>query len=376
MSGEAKAEVQSADYALTGTATTRMTAPELPYRPRDPAGYRPRIALVGAGGITAAHLGPYRAAGYDVVAICDPEIGRAEARRDEFFPEAKVSTGIDDILADETIAVLDIATHPAQRVALIERAIDAGKHILSQKPFVLDLDTGLRLADRADAKGVRLAVNQNGRWAPHLAWMREAVAAGLVGRLDSAHVAIHWDHTWTRGTPFEDIDDLIFYDFAIHWFDFLVSVAGDRVKRVYATTARSRDQGVRPPLFAQALVELEDGQASLVFDGGTRHGPLDTTYIAGSAGSLSSTGPNLGEQSVRLVTAEGEAFPELVGTWFVDGFHGTMAELLCAIEEGREPVNGARANLTSLALCFAAIQSARTGAPVDVGSVRRLPEPT
>lgn len=372
MSEDARKEVNSADYALTATAAQRIDAPDLPYPPRDPKSYRPRIALVGAGGITAAHLTPYKQAGYDVVAICDIDRARAEARSAEFFPDAMVTTDVADVLDDESIEVLDIATHPGHRVDLIERALNAGRHVLSQKPFVLDLDTGERLAKLADDKGVKLAINQNGRWAPHLAYMREAVKAGLIGDLASAHVSIHWDHTWTRGTPFEDIDDLIFYDFAIHWFDFVTSVASKRIKRVYATRAHSVDQGVRPPLFAQALVELEDGQASLVFDGAARFGPVDTTYIAGSEGTLSSTGPNLGEQRVKLVTAEGEGEPALEGTWFNDGFHGAMGELLCAIEEDRMPINNAHENLTSLALCFAAIESAHTGQPVDVGSVRQL----
>jgi predicted dehydrogenase len=49
-----------------------------------------------------------------------------------------------------------------------------------------------------------------------------------------------------------------------------------------------------------------------------------------------------------------------------------MGELLCAVEEGREPLNGARENLRSLALAFAAIESARTGREVEVGAARRL----
>jgi len=49
-----------------------------------------------------------------------------------------------------------------------------------------------------------------------------------------------------------------------------------------------------------------------------------------------------------------------------------MGELLCAIEEGREPLNGARGNLTSLALTFAAIASAHRGVAVAAGSVRSL----
>ncbi|NJM48941.1 MAG: hypothetical protein HC860_24560 [Alkalinema sp. RU_4_3] len=49
-----------------------------------------------------------------------------------------------------------------------------------------------------------------------------------------------------------------------------------------------------------------------------------------------------------------------------------MTELLCAIEEHREPLNNATNNLRSLALCFAAIQSSRDGKAYAPGEVRRL----
>jgi hypothetical protein len=50
-----------------------------------------------------------------------------------------------------------------------------------------------------------------------------------------------------------------------------------------------------------------------------------------------------------------------------------MAELLCAIEEGRAPTTNARDNLDSLALCFAAIASAESGRSVAPGEVTVLP---
>ncbi|MFA6241395.1 MAG: hypothetical protein WC655_10720, partial [Candidatus Hydrogenedentales bacterium] len=61
------------------------------------------------------------------------------------------------------------------------------------------------------------------------------------------------------------------------------------------------------------------------------------------------------------------------GDWFANGFHGAMAELLCAIEEKREPYNSARHNLRSLALCFAAVASAENHQPVVQGTILRLP---
>ena len=50
-----------------------------------------------------------------------------------------------------------------------------------------------------------------------------------------------------------------------------------------------------------------------------------------------------------------------------------MTELICAIEEGREPENGASENLHSLSLCFAEIEASRSGEKVAVGSVRAVP---
>ena len=360
-------------YALKAAAAAEVAAPDLPYRPPMPQAYRPRIALVGAGGIAAAHLGAYRAAGFDVAVICNRTLARAEARRDEFFPAAEATDDIAGTLTRDDIAVVDITPHPVERLPLIEAALQAGKHVLSQKPFVVDLDAGRRLCDLADAQGVRLAVNQNGRWAPHLAWMREAVRAGLVGRVQALDIAIHWDHGWIAGTAFDGIDDLILYDFAVHWFDFLASL-DLRPASVYAARARAAGQTVASPLVAQAIVAFDGGQAALAFDGAARFGASDRTVIGGSAGTLVSEGPDLGNQAVSLATAAGVARPGLEGTWFREGFIGTMGELLTAIEEGREPLNGGRGNLDALALVFAAIASAARGVPVAPGEVRSLAE--
>jgi predicted dehydrogenase len=99
------------------------------------------------------------------------------------------------------------------------------------------------------------------------------------------------------------------------------------------------------------------------------HGQEDRTVVCGTQGTLRSTGPNLSEQSVTLHTAAGRATAKLDGTWFTNGFQGAMGELLCAIEDNREPSHGARDNLASLALCFAALASADSGLPQVPGTV-------
>ena len=362
-----------------------VPAPHLPYQPRDPRSYRPGIGLIGCGAITVEHLAAYRTAGYRVLGLCDLDRGAAEKRRGEFFPNAKVYTDHRDLLANDDIEVVDITPHPHQRPPLVEDAIRARRHVLSQKPFVTDLDVGERLVELAEEHEVRLAVNQNGRWAPHFCYLRLAVAEGLIGDVTGVHFQVHWDHTWVKGTEFENVRHLILFDFAIHWFDMLGCLMagpgqgtdGETVARpqsVFASIARTPNQPVRPALLGQAMVQYEHAQASLVFGGHTPQGEIDSTFVTGTTGTLMSTGTELNTQCVTLHTAAGVASPRLEGRWFPDGFHGTMGELLCAIEEDREPSHSARNNLQTVSLCLAAMASADQGRPVVPGTVRQMPE--
>lgn len=367
-----KDAADSDTYALKSDALPDMAAPDVPYRPPMPRTYRPRIGMIGTGGISGTHLQAYRTAGWEVAAFWNRSREKAEAKAAEFYGGARIEDGWQSLLEADDIDIVDITLPTEIRAPVIEAALKSGKHVLSQKPFVTDLDTGERLVDLADERGLQLAVNQNGRWSPHMAWMRNACALGLIGEILSVHGAIHWNHGWTAGTPFDRIEDLILYDFGIHWFDFLSSLVGDRAESVFAGAAHARGQANEVPLMAQAQVRLEGGQASLIFDGGIPHGPRDTTYIGGRIGSLVSTGADLGRQTVTLTTEQGAARPVLEGTWFNDGFRGAMGDLLCAIEDGGEPSVSARRNLHSLALVFAAIQSRKTGREIRVGAVRSL----
>ncbi|MFO1451850.1 MAG: Gfo/Idh/MocA family oxidoreductase [Opitutaceae bacterium] len=355
----------SSNYELKSEGTRRVAAPELDYRPPVPRGRRPRMGLIGCGGITEHHLKAARSLGVEVVAFADLNRQAAEKRRGEFYPGAEVYTDYRRLLDRTDLDVVDIATHPAVRVPIIEDALRAGKHVLSQKPFVLHLADGVRLADLADSVGRRLAVNQNGRWAPYFSYLLQAVRTGLLGPLHSLDLTLNWDHTWCRGTPFEQIHHLVLYDFGIHWFDIVASAfAGRSVRRVFAEVAPAPGQEMKPPMLAHATVGFGDGLATLSFSAHSRHGPREQITAVGSAGTLQGSGPICGLDRLQLHTAAGESEAVLEGSWFPDGFRGTLGELLCAIEEDREPRHSARNNLPSLALCFAALKSADTGLPV------------
>lgn len=365
------------NYELKSAAAKRIDAPSLPYRPRRPVRYRPKLGLIGCGGIANHHLAAARAMGVEVVALADHRRENAARRRDEFFPSADIHTDHRQVLARDDIEVVDIATHPEKRAALIAEALRAGKHVLSQKPFALSLDEARRLADLADACGRRLAVNQNGRWAPCFSYLREAVRSGLLGEIHTLDLAVQWDHTWCRDTPFENVPHLVLADFGIHWFDIAACVfAGRPAEQVFAQVARAPGQTMRPPMLAHAGIRFEHGLATLSFSAHTAAGPLESMTAVGAKGTLRGSGPVCGIRELSLHTAAGVASVPLEGAWFPDGFAGALGELLCAIEEDREPVHSARNNLATLALGFAALRSADQGLPVQPECIQSTRHPS
>jgi len=352
-----------------------IPVPDLPFLPKNPQNYRPGIGLIGCGNITEHHLRAYDAAGYRVLALCDLDRDRAEEHQRLYYPQARVGTDHREVLADPDVEVVDIATPPGGRASLIEEALETNKHVLSQKPFADDLDVAERLVAHAEQAGRKLAVNQNGRWSPHWSFAREAIAAGLLGEVLAADFAVYWNHEWVVGTPFDDVEHLLLYDFGIHWFDIACSFFHPRRATEVVTRLRQvPGQQSKQALAARCVVDFEGGgQASFAFHGAGKAHALDSTVVTGTRASVHSIGPDLQRQALYLQTEQGRARPRWQEAWFPDGFHGTMAELLCAIEEDREPRNSARQNLHSLELCFAACASSLDGRPRVPGEVRQLP---
>lgn len=354
-----KSKISQDTYALKSSSSKVIKAPDFNYKPPITKSYNPYIAIVGTGGITSTHLAAYKKAKYKIEILFNRTLSKAKKLRDIYFPKAKITNNFNDILNNKKIEILDITLHPEEREEFIKKGILAGKHILSQKPFVNNLKVGKKLVKLAKKNNVKIAINQNGRWAPHFAYIREAVKNNLIGDVISCHTSIQWNHSWIKNTEFENNYDLILYDFGIHWFDFLTSILGNRIINVFASQNKAITQTVKPPLLSQCLVQLNQGQASLIFDGFTNFGTQDRTIITGTKGTIISVGPDLGKQKIEIYTRKGKSSPKLQGSWFNDGFHGTMGELLSSIEEKRNPLNNAEDNLLSLKLTFAALESSK-----------------
>ncbi|MFT7677310.1 MAG: putative dehydrogenase [Planctomycetota bacterium] len=341
-----------------------IPAPDLVWRPPTPDPPA-RVGLLGCGSIAETHLRSYQDAGVQVVALCSRDQNKARHYAERFCPQAEIAADPEQLFARSDLDAVDLTPHAAVRLPLIEQALAAGQHVLSQKPLATDLASARLLVACAERHGRLLAVNQNGRWAPHFAWMRQAVLAGHVGQVTAIRQEVRWDHNWIFGLAFDQDPHVVLEDFGIHWFDFVASLLPGRTpKRIRASEAHSPGQTARPPLSATAQLDFEGVQVSLVFEGNTREKQTESTLIIGTKGRLESRGAPLDGQELILTTAAGRARAPLSGRWFPDAFAHSLHELVRAVRDpsaSARPLHDARENLRSLEWCFAAVEAAEGG---------------
>ncbi|NIB38230.1 Gfo/Idh/MocA family oxidoreductase [Pseudomaricurvus alkylphenolicus] len=338
---------------------------------RMPASDQHCIALVGCGAIGRIQLYSYRQAGWNVALICDKDEAAACNARDEHFPNADITTDFQEVLKRDDITVVDLALHLDIRPEFVRQALLAGKHVLSQKPFVEKLSEGVELAQVAESQGVTLAVNQNGRWAPHFRALRTVIEGGHIGEVASADFSAYWAHDELVANHVLGKDpNLVLYDFAIHWFDLIAGLFPEHdAKSVYAITGKREGQLVEVPTMASVIIDYGSLQVTVNMRASARQEDSGYFHVNGSRGKVEIAGHSLGGDSLQVVTESGSTVIEVERDWFPHALIGSMADFLCAIENGEQPTAHPRSSLAGLSLCFAAMESAATGKPVDPAGV-------
>jgi predicted dehydrogenase len=336
------------------------------------------VAILGAGTIAqSAHLPAYEAYGVGVVGVWSRSPETTAGVRQRFPFVGRVYGSAEELLSDPEVRFVDLATGPEGRLAWIEAVVAAGKHVLAQKPLTLSADDLAALPAvlaRADAAGVRVAVNHNGRWAPPWRAATLLLRQGAIGRVVGVTHLHDKPLPPLAGTPFDQVPHMLLTDYLLHWAD---------ITRTWLL-----DGGAGPVVQVQAVDSRVPGQPddarnpwSATLSMGTRSGATATLRITGSNVASEpgcpfwvhgTTGTLRGSvllDSDRLEIDDGTTRTDvpLTGAWFVDGFAAAMGELMCAVAEDRQPENSAADAAESVRLVLAARESAEgRGTPVRV----------
>jgi predicted dehydrogenase len=145
-------------------------------------GHLIRVGVLGAGAwARGAHLPGYRRdSRCRVVAIADTDIERArDAAREFDIPDAVADAR--ELFRRDDIDAIDVCTPSHTHFELAWGALEAGKHVLCEKPVAYDFRDTRRARDLARTKGLKTKVGLTFRYSPAMRYMRELIADGFIG---------------------------------------------------------------------------------------------------------------------------------------------------------------------------------------------------
>jgi predicted dehydrogenase len=312
----------------------------------------------------------------ELVACVDMDpAARTRAQKKLELPSERCFGSLSEALAAVECDAVLVTTFLPGHVPVALEALAAGKHVLLEKPFAPTLADARRVVDAAAAQGNILMISQNYRFYPAARTVAALVREGTLGAVGAVNIDFR---RFANSAPPEGhrhyaLRQPLLLDMAIHHFDLMRMLLGQEPQQVTC-------HAWNPPW--SKFAEPAAAVATIQFDGGT---------LVSYRGSWVSPGPKtLWDGEWRLECERGEIFwtgradqgakgdrvtvrllgkparrvelPELPA---IDQA-GSLKAFAQAIHTGQEPETSGRANIGSLALAFAMIESATAGITVPV----------
>ena len=334
-----------------------------------------KAVLVGCGGmskgwLTAITSHPLLEGRVEMVGLVDLDRATAEARAAEFGLEAAaIGTDLDAVLAQTKPDLLFDVVVPPARAGVVESGLGHGCHVLSEKPMATSIAEARAMVARARGLGRVHAVVQNRRFISGVRRLRRLIESGTLGELTSLNcdffIGAHF------GGFREEMDNVLLLDMAIHTLDAARYMSGKTPRAVYCLETNPPGSWYRHGAAANAIFEFDD---NVVFNyrGSWAAEGANTSWesawrIVGTKGTVLWDGAD--HFLARVVTGDSGFFRDLQDIEVPapadeDQTHGhasVIADFLDAIETGRTPETHGADNIKSLAMVFAAIESAKAG---------------
>jgi UDP-N-acetyl-2-amino-2-deoxyglucuronate dehydrogenase len=342
------------------------------------------FGIVGTGVIAAMHADAIATLpGARLVAVTDVAAGAATA-----FAAARggaAEPDLDALLARGDVDVVCVCVPSGLHAEVGVRAAKAGKHLVVEKPIDVTLEAADRLIEAARTAGVALTVITQHRFDPGLIELKRLIGEGALGRLVLGEASTKWyrtqayyDSAGWRGSWAMDGGSLM--NQGVHYVDLLRWCMGP-VTEVTAVCTTQAHQ-IEAEDTALAIVRFGSGAVGTIlsstaaFPGfpqrlevtGTEGTVIveDGQIVRRAFGAGARAGGDGGPaDGAGLGAAAAGSDPAALG---VTSHAAQIADLLAAIDEGREPAVGGEAGREVLEIVCAVYESARTGRNVTLGS--------
>jgi len=331
-----------------------------------------KVVVVGAGGISDAWFPPLIEEKVEIAAVVDLRIEAARAKVEQYHLQAEVITDLAAALNKANPDfVLDLTVPEAHREVTCA-ALEAGCHVIGEKPMASSMDEAREMVRAAERTGKLYMVSQSRRWDPRHEAVRRALSASAIGEITTINCDFYLGAHF--GGFRDEMESPLVLDMAIHHFDMARMMTGADPVAVYAKEFNPKGSWYRGDVAASCVFEMTDG-IIFTYRGSWCAEGFHTSWngdwrIIGSQGTLLYEHD---EDPKAQVVAGDTGFhrplrdvpvpvPELAAT----GMHGALREMLRFLRTGERPQTECHDNIRSLAMCFGAIESARTGCRVAV----------
>lgn len=301
-------------------------------------------------------------------------------------PEARALDSVDALLADPGIRLVVVASPDQTHHAIARAALDAGKHVVVDKPFTRSLQQADDLIALAGARGLQLGVFHNRRWDGDFLTVRACIAQGRLGRV--VHFESHFDRFRPQIKPGwrEDPEqgDGVLADLGSHLIDQSVQLFG-MPRGVTADVTTQRPQASVPDY---AHVLLDYGPLRVILHAATLTCARGPRFIVhGDAGSLVKYGmdpqeaalraggdpgmPGWGEDDpdlyAQLTRADGHGRPVPTEPGCYQRFYAGVADALLGRAPMPVPATQARQVMCLLEAAQRSAAQGRTVCPREIG---------
>ncbi len=341
-----------------------------------------KYAVIGCGNFGNRHLEALTLVrGVEIVALCDIHIEKCEERKAQYNLDANCYTDHNEMLANEDIDIVAVATSDQAHKQATVDALKAGCHVMCEKPMALLLEECEEMIKVADETGNLLMVGQVCRYAPGFVKAKELVEKGVIGDLYFVESEYAHDYVNVRGVDDwrvnKDREPII--GGACHAIDLLRWIAGDPVETfAYSNHKMLKDWPINDTTVA--TMKFPNDVIGKVFTSiACKRDYTMRTVLYGSKGTIivNNTDPEL---TLYLETIDGHPFAagQLEGgseesikhMIKVEVNNHNVAEehrqMIAAVTEGKPLITPGREGARTVAVCRAVVESANTGMPVKI----------
>lgn len=287
-------------------------------------------------------------------------------------------TDLHKAMAENPADFCTIVVPPAHHEAVVDVALALGLHILSEKPIADTLAGSARIADKVKRAGVKMGVTMSHRFDQDKTSLRHELRSGRYGRLDYlvCHLTSDLRKRGSWGDFRHQIPHPLMIEGAVHQLDMLADLAGAHCDTIYAQTWNPPWGEYAGDSQALVMMQFENGRRA-IFEGaccnavGLKDWEQETIRAECELGTMVLNARRLerfpynpATSRVSKVEGDGEEIPLLPGrkwknTWLVEQF-------VKWLDGGEAMETNVEANLQSVAMIFAVIESSRSGQPVKV----------